>query len=256
MFAPKGCIVRVRIRPIAHSNYSPVDAFSTLSPYNERKREMLKASMQLSGAIMLAFMATAPVSAQPYGDRWDNRSSYGWNSSDFWREAPRDAWARINYMQQRIDRGIQDGSLTRNEGRRLQRELERIRRDARRWRRGSDRDLRLQARLDDLGRSIRWERRDNQFATDYDASRYYREDIRYQERRLNDQDYVYRGSDGRYYCKRSDGTIGLIIGGVTGGVVGNVIDSGRNRTAGTLIGGALGALAGRAIQRESDVRCR
>jgi hypothetical protein len=159
-------------------------------------------------------------------------------------------------MQRRIDRGMQDGSLTRNEGRRLQRELDKIRRDARRWRGGSERDGRIQARLDQLGQSIRWERRDEQFATDYDAARYYKTGDRYPERSLRDEDYVYRGSDGRYYCKRSDGTVGLIVGGIAGGVLGNVVDGGRNRTAGTLIGGALGALTGNAIQRSSDVRCQ
>ena len=94
------------------------------------------------------------------------------------------------------------------------------------------------------------------YATDYDASRYYRDDPRYEERRLSSEDMVYRGSDGRYYCKRSDGTTGLIIGAAGGGILGNVIDGGHNRVAGTLIGGALGALAGRAIQQSSDVRCR
>jgi hypothetical protein len=94
------------------------------------------------------------------------------------------------------------------------------------------------------------------YTTDYDAARDYRDDPRYQERRLSSNDMVYRGSDGRYYCKRSDGTTGLIIGGATGAVIGNVVDGGRNRVAGTLIGGALGALAGRAIDQNSDVRCR
>ena len=95
------------------------------------------------------------------------------------------------------------------------------------------------------------------YATDYDASRYYRDDPRYQERRLSEQDMVYRGSDGRYYCKRNDGTTGLIVGGVAGGLLGNVIDGGRRRTGGTLIGGALGALMGRSIeQNQQDVRCR
>jgi hypothetical protein len=94
------------------------------------------------------------------------------------------------------------------------------------------------------------------YTTDYDAARDYRDDPRYQERRLGANDMVYRGSDGRYYCKRSDGTTGLIIGGATGAVIGNVVDGGRNRVAGTLIGGALGALAGRAIDQNSDVRCR
>jgi hypothetical protein len=95
------------------------------------------------------------------------------------------------------------------------------------------------------------------YATDYDASRYYREDPRYQERRLSSDDMVYRGSDGRYYCKRQDGSIGLIVGGVGGALLGNVIDGGRHRTGGTLIGGALGALAGTAIASQNqDVRCR
>ncbi len=94
------------------------------------------------------------------------------------------------------------------------------------------------------------------YATDYDAARDYRDDPRYGERVLTAQDQVYRGSDGRYYCRRTDGTTGLIIGGATGGVLGNVIDGGRNRGAGTLIGGALGALLGRQIERQSDVRCR
>jgi hypothetical protein len=94
------------------------------------------------------------------------------------------------------------------------------------------------------------------YSTDYDAARDYRDDPRYRERRLSSDDMVYRGSDGRYYCKRSDGTTGLIVGGVGGAVLGNVIDGGRNRVAGTLIGGALGALAGQAVDRNSDVRCR
>ncbi len=94
------------------------------------------------------------------------------------------------------------------------------------------------------------------FTTDYDAYREYREDPRARERRLSAEDEVYRGSDGRYYCRRSDGTVGLVVGGVGGALVGNVIDGGRNRTAGTLIGGALGALLGRSIEQNSDVRCR
>lgn len=93
------------------------------------------------------------------------------------------------------------------------------------------------------------------YATEYDASRHYRDDPGYGERRLSDRDEVYRGSDGRYYCKRSDGTTGLIIGAASGGILGNIIDGGRHRGAGTLIGGALGALAGRSIE-QNDIRCR
>jgi hypothetical protein len=95
------------------------------------------------------------------------------------------------------------------------------------------------------------------YATDYDATRYYRDDPRYQERRLGPNDRVYRGSDGRYYCQRSDGTTGLIIGAGAGALLGNVADGGHNRVAGTLIGGTLGALLGRSIdQNNADVRCR
>jgi uncharacterized protein YcfJ len=94
------------------------------------------------------------------------------------------------------------------------------------------------------------------YETEYDAAGDYREDARYGERRLDTDDQVYRGSDGRLYCKRGDGTTGLVIGGATGGILGNVIDGGRHRGAGTLIGGALGALMGRAVEQNSDVRCR
>jgi hypothetical protein len=96
-----------------------------------------------------------------------------------------------------------------------------------------------------------------QYRTDYDATQYYRDDPRYQERTLTANDQVYRGSDGRYYCRRNDGTTGLIIGGAGGALFGNMIDGGHNRVGGTLIGGALGALLGRSIEQNSQpVRCR
>ena len=98
---------------------------------------------------------------------------------------------------------------------------------------------------------------DDRYEGGYDPSHYYRDGSGYQERQLAADDRVYRGSDGRYYCKRSDGTTGLIIGAAGGGVLGNVIDGGHSRAAGTLIGAALGALAGKAVdQNNSQVRCR
>ena len=91
----------------------------------------------------------------------------------------------------------------------------------------------------------------------YDPARYYRDGPAYQERVLSTNDRVYRGNDGRYYCKRNDGTTGLIIGAAGGGILGNVIDGGHSRIVGTLLGGAVGALAGKAIdQNSSHVRCR
>lgn len=90
----------------------------------------------------------------------------------------------------------------------------------------------------------------------YDPTRDYRGGA-YQERVLASNDPVYSGSDGRYYCKRSDGTTGLVIGGAAGGVLGNVIDGGRSRTAGTLLGAAIGALAGKAAEQSNqNLRCR
>lgn len=97
---------------------------------------------------------------------------------------------------------------------------------------------------------------ESRWETDYDASRYYRDGPQYRERVLSAEDEVFRGSDGRYYCRRSDGTTGLIIGGAGGALLGNVIDGGRHRTAGTLIGGALGAILGRTVEQNQQVRCR
>lgn len=98
---------------------------------------------------------------------------------------------------------------------------------------------------------------DDRYENGYDAARYYRDDPRYQERVLGPDDRVYRGNDGRYYCKRNDGTTGLIIGAVGGGVLGNVIDGGHSRAAGTLIGGALGAIVGKSIdQNNQPIKCR
>ncbi|WP_150291929.1 glycine zipper 2TM domain-containing protein [Sphingobium estronivorans] len=73
-------------------------------------------------------------------------------------------------------------------------------------------------------------------------------------RQIGDNDYIYRDNDGRYYCKRDDGTTGTIVGAIAGGVLGNVIAPGGSKTLGTILGGAGGALAGRAIDK-SDVRC-
>lgn len=89
----------------------------------------------------------------------------------------------------------------------------------------------------------------------YYADRYYRDGSSYKARRLSRDDRIYRGKDGRYYCRRNDGTTGLIIGGVAGGVLGNVIAPGGSKTLGTILGGGAGAVLGRAIDRDG-VTCR
>ena len=89
----------------------------------------------------------------------------------------------------------------------------------------------------------------------YYAEEHYRDDPSYQERRMGRDDQVYVGRDGRYYCKRSDGTAGLIVGGIAGGVLGNAIAPGGSKTLGTLLGAAGGAAVGASIDKD-NVRCR
>jgi len=216
------------------------------------------AALTMVGTLPMA----APLAAQPPA----------WDRDAFWRGAPTDPYQRIDFLQRRIQHGIDDGSLSPREARRSRYQLNQIRQsaDRMRWRHHgnfspADYDY-IQGQLDNLSQQIRWQRQNwaggygapppGNYVTDYDASRYYRDGPSYSERRLSDNDQVYRGSDGRYYCKRSDGTTGLIVGAAAGGILGNVIDGGHNRTAGTLIGGALGALAGKSIAENNDIRCR
>ncbi|MES1973092.1 MAG: glycine zipper 2TM domain-containing protein [Pseudomonadota bacterium] len=89
----------------------------------------------------------------------------------------------------------------------------------------------------------------------YYADKYYRDSPRYRERRLSRNDRVYRGQDGRYYCRRSDGTTGLLVGAAVGGLLGNIIAPGDSKTLGTLLGAAGGAAAGASIDA-NNTRCR
>jgi hypothetical protein len=86
----------------------------------------------------------------------------------------------------------------------------------------------------------------------YYADNYYRQDQRYRARELRNNDRVYRGRDGRYYCRRSDGSTGLVVGAVVGGVAGNIIAPGDSKTLGTILGAIGGAAAGAAIDSSSS----
>ncbi len=77
----------------------------------------------------------------------------------------------------------------------------------------------------------------------------------YEPRRLSSNDRVWRGNDGRYYCKRSNGTTGLIIGAAGGALLGRTVDTRGDRTLGTVLGAVGGGLLGREIDR-SSARCR
>ena len=81
-----------------------------------------------------------------------------------------------------------------------------------------------------------------------------RGEARAARREANDDTVVYRGQDGRYYCKREDGSTGTFVGAGIGAVLGNIIAPGGSKVLGTLLGGAGGAVAGRAIDR-ADFAC-
>ena len=87
--------------------------------------------------------------------------------------------------------------------------------------------------------------------------RYYREG-RHGRRYYDEPVYAgrsWRGDDGRYYCRRKDGTVGLIVGGAAGALLGREVAGRGDRTLGAILGGAGGALLGREIDR-SGSRCR
>ena len=51
------------------------------------------------------------------------------------------------------------------------------------------------------------------------------------------------GRDGRYYCRRDNGTTGLIIGAAGGALVGRAIDTRGERATGTIVGAVCVTLA-------------
>lgn len=93
----------------------------------------------------------------------------------------------------------------------------------------------------------------------HDAERGYDEpgryEGRYEERRLGRDDRIWIGHDGRYYCRRSNGTTGLVVGAAIGGLIGNQVAGRGDRALGTILGAAGGGLLGREIDR-GNVRCR
>jgi hypothetical protein len=70
------------------------------------------------------------------------------------------------------------------------------------------------------------------------------------------QAQTWRGADGRTYCKRPNGTTGLVIGGAAGVLAGRAVDKSSSRATGSILGGALGALLGRQVEKQMKSRCR
>ena len=151
------------------------------------------------------------------------------------------------------------GYNERQEARECRRELRNAdnRREYRREQRECAREL-SQARRQDWRTYNRYDWNRPPVGGAYYADDYYRDGRYYRERRLSYNDRIYRGRDGRYYCRRNDGTTGLIIGAGVGALIGNSIDDGRSSLLGTLIGAAAGGAIGREVDRSSnrDLRCR
>ncbi len=182
-------------------------------------------------AAMIAAVSI-PVMAAP-ADAQSNRDVREYNRD------VRDAQRDYNRDIRRAD--------SRRDVRQAQREYRRDTRQAQRDLRRDTRDWR-QYRNYDYNRYEQGQR-------GYYADNYYRDGRYYQTRRLGRNDRVYAGSNGRYYCRRSDGTTGLIVGGIGGGVLGNVLSNGRSATLGTLLGAGVGAVLGSAVDR-GQVTCR
>ncbi len=88
----------------------------------------------------------------------------------------------------------------------------------------------------------------------YQDQRYSNQQGNY-DRRLSRNDQVWRGNDGQYRCRRSNGTVGTVIGGALGAIAGSEVAGRRNRTIGAIVGAVGGGLLGRTIDR-GGLRCR
>ncbi len=179
---------------------------------------------------MLAMLASVPATAKghdgDHGKRNDHHGRHVVKHDD--REHGFDAErARQAYQEDRRD--------WQNSKKRAQQEQ---RADARNWQRGQ---------------RYAWNHPDPRY-NGYYANNYYRAG-NYRPYQMQTGDRIYRGSDNRYYCRRSDGSTGLIIGAIGGGVLGNAIAPGGSRTLGAILGGSLGAILGSSIDRGS-VTCR
>ncbi len=84
----------------------------------------------------------------------------------------------------------------------------------------------------------------------YDDHGYYRE-----PRHITRESRMWRGDDGKYYCKRDNGTTGLVIGAGVGALAGHELAGRGDKTLGAILGGAVGAVIGREIDRGS-LKCR
>lgn len=92
-------------------------------------------------------------------------------------------------------------------------------------------------------------------SADYYRRKHKRNYYASRDERINGNTRIWRGSDGRYRCKKDNGTTGLLIGGAVGGLAGHEIAGNGDKLLGTVLGAAGGALLGREIDKDK-YRCR
>lgn len=66
----------------------------------------------------------------------------------------------------------------------------------------------------------------------------------------------WQGQDGRTYCKKKDGTVGLLVGAAVGVLIGRAIDTHGERATGTILGGIAGAIIGKKLAEGSKPHCQ
>lgn len=192
------------------------------------------------GAMALTGLAATPAFAQPGRDAREYRRNV--------REARQEYRRDVRDARQDYRREVREANRDLRDDRR---DWRRDRRDDRRdWRRDDRRDWRGPGRV---VYNYDWNRPDPRYGRYYRPDRYYR--TGYAPIRVDRRTRIYRGYDDRYYCRRSDGTTGLIVGAALGGLLGSQIDRGQSNVAGILIGGGAGALLGREIDR-GGLNCR
>lgn len=112
--------------------------------------------------IILALVASSIV-ATPAVAQWAPRPGQSWNSNAFWQGAPVSPYQRIQFLQDRVNRGVADGTLDHRQAWRVNAELNNVRQWIRRMHWQGNRltpyqASRVQARLDQISRQIRWMR--------------------------------------------------------------------------------------------------
>ena len=114
----------------------------------------------------LGTLAAVPASAQyGHGGYQPGPNRPGpYDAGAFWRGAPDNPYQRIQFLQDRVNRGVADGSLDRREAGRVNGELNGVRNWIRHmhWqdagRLTPDQRAQVQGRLDGISRQIRWMR--------------------------------------------------------------------------------------------------